>query len=159
MKQKSLSLWLKAIIIGMALCGLVIFLAVLPSFGSSLVYQYPEFSNRYWPWLTFLWIAGLPCFAVLFFAWRIAESIGNDRSFSKSNATLLKWIAWMAAGDALCFFMGNVLLLLLNMSHPGVALLSLIVVFAGVCIAVAAAALSHLVLKATDLQEQSDWTI
>ena len=45
------------------------------------------------------------------------------------------------------------------MSHPGVALFSLIVVFAGVAVAVAAAALSYLVKKAAVLQEQSDLTI
>jgi hypothetical protein len=45
------------------------------------------------------------------------------------------------------------------MSHPGVTLLSLLIVFAGIAIAVAAAALSHLVHKAAALQEQSDLTI
>ena len=45
------------------------------------------------------------------------------------------------------------------MSHPGVALASLLGVFAGVAVAIAAAALSHLVRKAAELQEQSDYTI
>lgn len=45
------------------------------------------------------------------------------------------------------------------MSHPGVALFSLLVVFAGVAVAVASAVLSHLVQKAAVLQEQSDFTI
>ena len=42
------------------------------------------------------------------------------------------------------------------MNHPGVILYSLIVVFAGVAVSVASAALSHLVLKAALLQEESD---
>ena len=45
------------------------------------------------------------------------------------------------------------------MSHPGVVLASFVVVFVGVAVAVASAALSHLVKKAAALQEQSDWTI
>ena len=57
------------------------------------------------------------------------------------------------------FFVGNVILLFANMSHPGVALFSLLIVFSGVAVAVAAAALSHLVQKAAVLQEQSDLTI
>ena len=85
--------------------------------------------------------------------------IGRDRSFTEENARSLKWVAWLAAGDACFFFAGNVLLLLLNMSHAGVFLLSLLVVFTGAAIAVAAAALSHLVGKAAALQEQSDLTI
>ena len=45
------------------------------------------------------------------------------------------------------------------MSHPGVLLLSLLIVFAGIAVTVASAALSHLVYKAASLQEQSDLTI
>ena len=55
--------------------------------------------------------------------------------------------------------MGNLLLLVLNQSHPAVVLFSMLIVFAGVAVAVAAASLSHLVKKAADLQEQSDLTI
>ena len=91
--------------------------------------------------------------------WKIAGSIGRDRSFSEENARRLGWVSMLAAGDAAFFFAGNVLLLFLNMSHPGVLLASLGVVFAGAAVSVTAAALSHLVKKAAILQEQSDWTI
>ena len=47
----------------------------------------------------------------------------------------------------------------LNMNHPGIVIMSLLIVFAGTAIAVAAAALSRLVKKAAALQEQSDLTI
>ena len=49
--------------------------------------------------------------------------------------------------------------LFLNWSHPGVTLFSLLVVFLGVAVSVAAAAASHLVMKAVLLQEQEDLTI
>ena len=75
------------------------------------------------------------------------------------NARALRAIAFLAAGDAAFFFLGNVVFLFLNMSHPGVVLASLLGVFAGVAVAIAAAALSHLVRKAAELQEQSDFTI
>ena len=65
----------------------------------------------------------------------------------------------MAAGDSIFFFVGNIALLLFNLSHPGVVLLSMVIVFAGVAITVAAAALSHLVRKAAALQEESELTI
>ena len=86
-------------------------------------------------------------------------NIGKDRSFSMDNARLLQRISRLAAGDAVFFFLGNVLLLLLNMSHPGVVLAALVIVFVGVAVAVAAAVLSYLVQKAAALQEQSDLTI
>ena len=159
MEQKTLSKWLKGIIIGIGLCGLVVYTVVFPALGDALQTEYPEFAGCFWPWIIFIWCSGIPCFAVLFLAWKIAASIGLDRSFSEENATLFRWISVLAAGDAAFFFAGNILLLFLNMNHPGIVLASFVVEFVGVAVAVAAAGLSHLVKKAAALQEQSDWTI
>lgn len=159
MEQKHLSKWLKLILIGVAICGLVVYALVIPMCGISLRSQYPEFSNRFWPWLIFIWVSGIPCFLVLYYAWRISTNIGNDQSFTDQNASLLKSISVLSALDAGFFFVGNIVLLLLNMSHPGVVIASFVIVFVGVAVAVASAVLSHLVKKAAALQEQSDWTI
>ena len=159
MNQKKLSAWLKGILVGIGICGLIVYSAVLPLCGDSLRAGYPEFASCYWPWLIFLWGTALPCFAVLVMGWQIAENIGKDRSFSVENARLLQHIARLAAGDTLFFFAGNVVLLFLSMNHPAILLLSMLVCFAGVAVTVAAVCLSHLVRKAADLQEQSDLTI
>ncbi len=159
MEQKTLSKWLKCILFGIGICGLIIYIMVIPIYGLSLKTQYPEFSNRFWPWLIFLWVSGIPCFTVVILGWNIAGNIGRDQSFCNSNAKLLKWISGLSAFDAGFFFIGNIVFLLRNLSHPSVVLASFIVVFAGVAIAVVSAVLSHLVYKATELQEQSDWTI
>lgn len=160
MNQTVLSKWLKFIIIGTGACGLLVYLLVVPMLGQAIAaYEQGAYDNCYWPWLLFIWATGIPCLMALFLAWKIAANIGADLSFSLSNARLLKWISILAAGDAAFFFVGNVLLLFLNRNHPGIVLFSLIVVFAGIAISVAAAALSHLVMKAADLQEQSDLTI
>ena len=159
MEQKTLSKWLKLILLGMGICGLAVYLMVVPSFGDSLRSQYPEFAGRYWPWLIFIWVSGIPCYAVLVLGWRIAANIGRDASFSLENARFLRSIAVLAALDAAYVFLGNLAMLFLDMSHPGVVLLSLLVVFAGAAVAVAAGALSHLVQKAARLQEENDLTI
>ncbi len=159
MEQTTLSRWLKAILIGVGICALAVYAGILPLYGQSLAAQYPEFSAAYWPWLVFLWLTAIPCGAALYFGWKIAANIGRDRSFSSENALYLKRIALLAVVDTVFFFIGNVVLLLMNMSHPGIVLASLIVVFLGIAATVAAAALSHLVLKAALLQEQSDLTI
>lgn len=159
MNQKTLSNCLKAIIIGVALCGLVIYAGILPFWGGDIAAENPEFAYCYWPWLIFLWITAVPCYTALVFAWKIAVNIGADRSFSMENARLLEKISLLAAGDAAFFFLGNIVLLCLNMNHPGIVLLSMLLVFAGVAVTVVSAALSHLVRKAAELQEQSDFTI
>ena len=159
MEQKSLSKWLKIILAGTGVCALIVYLAVIPMLGQGIVGQNPDMANRYMPWLAFLWATGAPCLAALVLGWRIAVNIGKDRSFSVENAKLLKVISALAAGDAGFFLAGNVMLLLMNLSHPGVVLLSMLVVFAGAAVAVAAACLSRLVTKAAALQAQSDLTI
>lgn len=159
MEQKTLSNWLKCILIGVGLCGLIVYVMVIPMMGMNICSQYPEFSNRFWPWLIFIWVSGIPCFMVLAISWRITLNIERNLSFSMANAELFKWISGLAAGDAGFFFVGNIVLFFLNMSHPSVVLGSLVIEFIGVAIAVASAVLSHLVQKAAVLQEQSDWTI
>lgn len=159
MNQKTLAAWLKIVLVGIGVCGLVVYLLIIPDYGKSLVSLYPEFSNRYLPWLIFLWISGIPFYVILCFGWKIASNIGGNKSFIFANAKFLKRISWLAAGDSIFFFVGNVALFLLNMSHPGIALFSLFVVFVGIVVTVITATLSHFVLKAAALQEQNDLTI
>ena len=159
MSQANLSRSLKIILAGIGVCGLIVFFAILPTIGDSLHASYPEFAGWHWPWMIFLWCTSIPCFLVLALGWKIAVNIGADRSFSSENAQLLRRIAWLAAGDTVFFFAGNVLLFFLNMNHPGIVFASLLVCFAGAVIAIAFAALSNLVGRAAALQEQSDLTI
>ena len=159
MEQRVFSKCLKCIVAGIGVCGLIIYALIIPALGKTIAEHNPEFAYCYWPWLGFIWISGIPCYAVLVFAWKVAANIGMDQSFSNSNAEMFKWISILAAVDSAFFFAGNILMLLLNMSHPGIVLLSFMIVFIGVAVAIAAAALSYLIKKAAILQDQSDWTI
>ena len=159
MNQNKLSVYLKVILAVIGVCGLVVYFLILPTCGESLHASFPEFSAWHWPWLIFLWITAIPCYAALFFGWRIACNIGQDKSFSLENARLLQIIAWLVAGVTLYYFIGNVVFLFLNMNHPGIMLIALLICAAGVAITIAAICLSHLVKKAADLQEQSDLTV
>ncbi len=160
MKQTTWARWLRVMIVGAALCAAVVYALVLPTAGQELAkIGEGAFAACYWPWLVFLWATGLPVGAALVCAWTIAGNIGTDRAFTRANAKLLRTIAGLACVDSGFFLAGNVVFLFLNMNHPSVVLLSLLVVFLGVAMAVAAAALAHLVMKAAELQDQSDWTI
>ena len=159
MKQKSLSNWLKAIIIGMGFIGLAFYGVVVPALGNDLVSHYPEYNDAYYLWVVFLWLTAIPCYIVLYLAWKISANIGKDNSFSKENAVCMKYISMLAAGDSIFFFIGNIIYLVIGFNHPSVVLASLVIVFIGVSIAVAAAVLSHLILKAAQLKEENDLTI
>lgn len=159
MTQKSLSKWLKGIIVGIAICGIIIYGGLLPMFGRDLVEANPEFSYCYYPWLAVLWITAIPCYLVLYNGWKITVEIASDNSFSKENARYLKRICMLALVDSVYFFIANLVLFFLNMNHPGILLASLFVDFAGVVVAVTAATLSHLVLKAAEIQQENKLTI
>ena len=159
MKQKTLSRWLRVALAGAALCGVFVYAFLIPSYGGSLAAEYPEFAYCYVPWLVFLLGTAVPIVVALVLAWLIAADIGKDRSFTLKNAKRLGRISVLAAVDSAYFFAGNVVLLLLSMSHPGIALFSVAGVLVGLAFTAVAAALSHLVRKGAALQEQSDLTI
>ncbi len=160
MSQKTLSLLLKIMIIGVALCLAVVYAWVVPELGAPLAEAGDgEFAPLYVPWLVIIELTALPIIAALVLAWIISDNIGRDRSFCLQNARLLGVISLLAAADAGYFFIANVVMFLLGKNHPGLLLGSVIACFAGAVICVAAAGLSHLVRRAAKLQEQSDLTI
>ena len=159
MKLITIEKYLKLIIIGFAICGLLVYAFILPGFGQSLASQYPEFAHWYYPWLIFLWITVIPCYLVLFSAWKVAGNIGADRSFSYENGKYFKKIAFYAGADSIFFFVGNIVLWLAGYNHPGIVIASMILVFFGAAIALASRSLAQLVDNAAELQEESEWTI
>ncbi len=159
MTQKTLSAVLKTITVCAAVCFAVVFFVLIPMYGRAIVLEYPEFEYCYAPWLAFLLTFSLPCFAALFLGWKIAANIGRDRSFSYDNAKYLGVISVLAGADSAFFFIGNIVLLCLSMSHPSIALLSIFATFAGTAIGAICAALSHLVRKAADIKAENDLTI
>ena len=159
MLKSTLSKWLKFVILGMVLCGTLIYFWGFPTIGHIIIRNYPEFSFCYFPWLIFLWTTAVPCYFVLFLMWRIARSIAQNKAFSHKNAIRFKRIAQLAVGDSTFFLIGNILFLVFNMNHPSVVLCSFGIVFMGVTISVICSALSYLTSKAASLQEQSDLTI
>ena len=162
MSQKSLARWIKGILLGFATFGIIfcicaIYFGVIPLFGRDIFYE--DKSYVFTPWMFFLLITATPCYIFLVMGWKIAVNIENDRSFSTENANYLKKMAYLALGDTIFFFLGNIVLLFLNMSHPGMLLGSLVIDFLGVSVSVGCAALSHLVQKAAEIQAENELTI
>jgi hypothetical protein len=154
MRQKELEKWLKIVIIAVALCGLVVCAVAIPWIGHVLIASDPQVSGMYIPWLVMF-----PCYVILYLGWRVAVNIGKDRSFSMENARHIKLASKIILFDALYFFVVNICMWRIYVNHPGVILALVFIVFACVVASVVAAVLSHLVVKAADLQEQSDLTI
>lgn len=159
MEEKKISGWIRAALVAVTLFGTLIYGWVIPMVIESSLASAPEFAFWYWPWMCFLWATAIPCYLVVFFAYKISCEIERDNSFSHATARYLKNIALLIFGDVAFFFVGNIVLILLSMHHPGIFLLSLAVDVAGIIIGLAAAILSRFVSKAAVLQEESDGTV
>ena len=166
MSQKSLSNWLKIIIVLMAICGIVVYAYAFPELIASLVPTIAKDSTEkfasmglYFEWMIIFWISAIPCYIVLILGWFIACNIGKDKSFTVANAKYLKYIMIVTLIDCIYFFIANVMMFSNGKSTELIFVVSLVAIFAGIVFAVTVACLSHLVLKAAKLQEESDLTI
>ena len=159
MKQDALAKWIKFVIAGVGICGLIVYSVIMPRFGAYLVKQDSMLESNVLPWLILIWISALPCYGVLVLGWKVAVNIGRDRTFSYENARYLKWVSYLAMGDSIFVFIAHAIFLVMDMSAAAVMLVIIIVVFFGVSISVCAAALSHLIIKAADIQEENELTV
>ena len=158
MKQKELSVWLRAVvIIGWCACAMLAFF-VGPWIARDLSLE-PEFAYLAMPCLAVFWIGLAVAAIALWFAWRIFGEIGRDNSFCPENARRLRTISRLALADTVLCLLSMGALMLLHAMHPGVFLLMLLIAAVGGGFTVAAAALSHLTSKASALQDENDLTI
>lgn len=160
MKQAEIAKYLKAVTIGITLILLVCVVWFVPSLLKDTLMARGG-PAAYWSCCGFFWLSATPFFLVLWRFWSICERIGRDESFSIANAQALKKIShYMLLDGALyalfllaaCVFSWH---LYLGTLIFGV----LLILFICVTVTVLAAALSHLVYKASKLQEEHDLTI
>lgn len=160
MTQKNLSYWLKGVIIVVALLGVWLYGLIVPMIAEEVG---AYFEKLYLPVLLFLLGTGVPCFASLGFAWRVASEIGRDNSFSRINAKCMKVISVLALGDVIYFVLGMVIMVLAERAaflwlFP-LSMYCGLLIIAGLAISVCSAALSHLILKAALIKEENDLTV
>ena len=125
-----------------------------------LDYLLPGFSNAtHTYWLYFFYVCAIPCFCALVPAWRIADNIGKRKAFCKENAKYMKHIGIMMAFDTAVIFVMNLAFFLAGLSFKAFFISFFLVFAIFFAITVCALALSSLLENASDLQNQSDFTI
>ncbi len=159
MSSKTLTYLVRTAVIAVAICGIFICGFILPNFGSNFAEQNPEFAYMFVPWLVFLLIAAAPCFVILGFVWRVTVQIRKEQVFTELTARLVKIASIIMLCDIIFFFIGNVTLGFLEMTHPAVMLCALFICIFGLALSVAAATLARYISKAAALQEEVEGTI
>lgn len=159
MKQKKISLWLKAVTIAIALMGLAFF-------GSATAYAFafrPDYNDPVPVYLrqniVFLWVTAVLCFLVLFFFWKIITEIGNDNSFSMENVKNFKSMA--ICGILIIFeYILRIIVWLIKGDLEFIPLTyTLLKIFVFIIFVVLCIAMSKLVQNAYEIKQENELTI
>jgi MFS family permease len=160
MKQTEMSGYLKVITAGVGVLLAVFLFWFLP-----LVLKEPltetAGENGYRGTCGLIWVSAVPAFLCLIRFWEICESIRRDRSFSMENAGRLKRMSQYMLADAVIYTGFLVWFFLAGWYRKAAWLIFpvFLAVFISVTLVVLCAALSHLVQKASEIQEEQELTI
>ena len=158
MKQKELSLWLRAIVILGAVCVLALGVGITAHLWLDAGAWAGEVQPARWVAIP-LWISAIPVAWFLALVWQMAGEIGRDNSFCMENARRLKTCAALALADTVLYAVAGPVLTLTG-QLPGRTLAAVVLIVAvGLAMAVCCAALSHLTRKAAELKQENDLTI
>jgi len=158
MSANVLCIWIRAAVIAVLLCLLVLCGHVYPSWLNEMLNSGPG-QRAIAVWLVFLWLAALPCLAILVYIWKAAGAVQREEVFTSKMAGWIRTSATLLFADAGFFFIGNLVLYWLGLSHWKILLLSMLADISAIAVAVLAAVLARYVTKAAALQEESEGTI
>lgn len=150
MKQKELSILLRAVVALAAVAAAVCFAV----FAVVTVQAVVAGNWQALP-LAGILIMFIPLFLAMMDLWKIFTEIGRDNSFCLENALRLRRISFYALFDTVLLLAGVILALILRWNPYALIFLSLM----GLAATVACAALSHLTRKAALLKDENDLTI
>ena len=159
MRQKELSIWLKLIIVICGLFGLLFCIYFGPETGRNILLNSENLKTLYNPFITFIWITGIPFFIALVLGWQICSKIGFDQAFTVKNADRLKMISVSSMIEGVLYVGALIYLFVVGRYHTNVLIVLLLILFFSVVISVFTFMLSYLVRKASEIKQDNDLTI
>ena len=159
MTSKTLCRLVRFAAISTSACGLIILAYILPLFIESRIVSNLIPFTWYYPWMAFIILTSLPCFAVMVLVWLVSYSVKNDEVFTVKTSKRIQYAAVLLFADAGFFLLGNVVLSILHMNNSLLMLGALFLDIFIIALALLASVLSRYIAKAAALQEESDGTI
>lgn len=162
MQQRELALCLKVLDV-VIVAGCLWFIAwYLPHGGfAHMAGTLPFEPAEVWPIRTALLslVAAVPVIGIGVLCWLIFADIGRDQSFTMRNAARLRRVSILALIEAVIFIVIAAICSFVQVLVFGLFALLLICIVASFTLAIVAAALSHLTLKASVIQDENDLTV
>lgn len=160
MKQKEVSTWLKVITIVFAIMIVFFFIFIWPLVGNE-VEEISSTNSKFfhYSFMVFGFVIEFACLAVLYFFWIVCTQIGKDNSFSRENASAFVNISKIAFFITVLWFVGFIVLAFYKSTNVAVCIFLIFAIVVSVSISILAATLSHLILKAYEMKNESELTI
>ena len=152
MSKKWLLILIRATLLVIALCGICICGGLYPFLISLEGFQQLT-SGIAWGQLIFYWGTSLPCFMILGLCWTVSSSLKAE-VFTRRNAFLLNLCALLLFGDALVFYLGNFVLML--MGRNTFAIVFYLLVIAALAVALGFGVLAYFIRRGTELREENE---
>ncbi len=151
MTEKSLCFWVRCAIIAVAIVGITVCAVWIPAsvLGADAMGR--------WIQRIFYWLTSVPCFVALAMGWMVSSEMKKGALFKEKTAKLVKLAALTLFVDIVVFFVGTLVFFLLDWN--GLLLLYSVVSAVGMIVVLFLFIVSHYLLKAAVLQEESEGTI
>ncbi|MGD6819193.1 DUF2975 domain-containing protein [Metabacillus sp. 113a] len=144
-------------IIGLTILSSCIFF--LPNLARETAVTNPEYAYLKMPLLMGLYLTAIPFFLALYQALKILNYIKGKDAFTDLSVRSLGYIRNCAIAIIVLYIIGIVLLAVLNVLHPGLALVGLVIIFASLVIAVFSAILQELLRRAIEMKSENELTV
>jgi hypothetical protein len=159
--KKGSTLFLKAVLVLMALIVLALCIWALPVMVRGMSAEFPVIAPLARPGLFGLYLTAIPFFNALYQAFKLLTNIDKSLAFSKSSIDALRQIKYSALTMSGLYLVGMPVVFLIADSDdaPGVVLLGFALALSPVVIAVFAAVLQRLLENAMELKTENDLTV
>lgn len=156
-RMTTLLLRLVIYIVGLIVLGLCIFW--LPYQANFFAETAPEFAHLKYPLLFGIYATAIPFFVALFQGLKLLRYIDKKQAFTDLSVVSLRNISYSAVAIGILYLVGIIFLVSQNAGHPGIVLISLVIIFAMIVIAVFAAVLQKLLKNVIDIKSENDMTV
>ena len=158
--KSAVLLFLKAVLILLALLALAFCLFAIPGMASRDAAAHPETAYLQYPFLLSAYLLFSLFFVALFQTFKLLGYIGRNLPFSKESLRALKTIKYCAFAIAFCFIAGLAFLIfVIGGDIAGLFTLCIICIAASTAVCAFAALLEKLTVQAIRLKEENELTV